>query len=155
MDIFNKVGETLSSKGKDVAKKAKDLAELASLRTQITVQENSINHLFQELGKMCYEQHKAGTEEDITEKCDEIDAAKAELERLKKALMTLKGVHKCPECGATVSESAHYCSKCGAALPVTDTEPEDEEEYRETDESEESEESQKSAVEIVVTVEKE
>jgi hypothetical protein len=123
MDILNKVGETITSKGKDVAKKAKDLAEIASLRTQITIQENSVNRVFQELGKMYYEQHKAGTGDDIAEKCTQIDTAVAEIERLKQAVMTLKGIRKCPICGAEVDEAALYCSKCGAQLPVPEAAP--------------------------------
>jgi DNA repair exonuclease SbcCD ATPase subunit len=125
MDILNKVGETITNKGKDVAKKAKDLAEIASLRTQITVQESSVNRVLQELGKMYYEQHKAGTSDDITEKCSQIDTAVAEIERLKQAVMTLKGIRKCPVCGADVDESAIYCSKCGVVLPVPETAPEE------------------------------
>jgi uncharacterized protein (DUF2164 family) len=125
MDILNKVGETITNKGKDVAKKAKDLAEIASLRTQITIQESSVNRIFQELGKMYYEQHKAGAGDEIVEKCSQIDTAVAEIERLKQAVMTLKGIRKCPVCGADVDDSAIYCSKCGAVLPVPEAEPEE------------------------------
>jgi uncharacterized protein (DUF2164 family) len=125
MDILNKVGETITNKSKDVAKKAKDLAEIASLRTQITIQENSVNRVFQELGKMYYEQHKAGAGDDIAEKCSQIDTAVAEIERLKQAVMTLKGIRKCPVCGIEVDEAAIYCSKCGTQLPVPEAAPEE------------------------------
>jgi hypothetical protein len=125
MDILNKVGETITNKSKDVARKAKDLAEIASLRTQITIQENSVNRVFQELGKMYYEQHKAGTGDDIAEKCIQIDDAVAEIERLKQAVMKLKGIRKCPVCGVEVDEIAVYCFKCGALLPVPEAAPEE------------------------------
>ena len=35
MDFFERVGETITAKGKDVADKAKDLAEIASLRSRL------------------------------------------------------------------------------------------------------------------------
>jgi hypothetical protein len=41
MDFFNKVGSTISSKSKDVTKKAKELAEIAKLTGQIAEKEES------------------------------------------------------------------------------------------------------------------
>lgn len=42
MDFFNKVGSTISSKSKDVTKKAKELAEIAKLTGQIAEKEESV-----------------------------------------------------------------------------------------------------------------
>ena len=36
MDFFEKVGETITAKGKDVTNKAKEMAEIAGLRNQIS-----------------------------------------------------------------------------------------------------------------------
>jgi uncharacterized protein (DUF2164 family) len=118
MDILNKAGETITSKGKYVAKKAKELAEIASLHTQITIQENSVNRIFQELGKLYYDQVHADANDDIAQKCGEIDAAIAEIERLKKTVNQLKGVRICPNCLAKITDQdAVYCSACATKLP--------------------------------------
>ncbi|MDR0963091.1 MAG: zinc ribbon domain-containing protein [Clostridium sp.] len=123
MDILNKAGETITNKGKYVAKKAKDLAEIASLHTQITIQEYNVNRSFQELGKLYYEQVHAGASDDIAQKCGEIDAAVAEIERLKKTVMTLKGIRICPNCGAKITDQdAIFCSICAAKLPEDEEE---------------------------------
>ena len=42
MDFFNKVEETLTTKGKVVADKAKEMAEIASLKSQIGTCEDVI-----------------------------------------------------------------------------------------------------------------
>ena len=36
MDFFEKVGETITAKGREVSGKAKDMAEIASIRNQIS-----------------------------------------------------------------------------------------------------------------------
>ncbi|MDR0947959.1 MAG: hypothetical protein LBM69_00405 [Lachnospiraceae bacterium] len=137
MDIINKAGETITNKGKYVARKAKELAEIASLHTQINIQENSVNRIFQELGKMYYEQNRAGVNADIVEKCDEIDAAVTEIERLKKTVMTLKGIRKCTSCGAqTTDHDAVYCAICGEKLPEKEAEKEAEKESNSESETE-------------------
>ena len=58
MDFFNKVGETITNKGKDVTKKVKDIAEIGNLNGQISVQEEIIQNLYFEMGKMFYEDNK-------------------------------------------------------------------------------------------------
>ncbi|MDR2044455.1 MAG: zinc ribbon domain-containing protein [Clostridium sp.] len=132
MDFINKVGETLTSKGKDVAKKAKEIAEITGLHTQISIQEAGVNRIFQELGKMYYEQQKSSGNAGVAEKCGEIDAALAEVERLKKTLMLLKGVKKCPGCNAEVTAEAAFCSSCGAPIPQEEAAREPEAQPQET-----------------------
>jgi predicted amidophosphoribosyltransferase len=89
---------------------------------------------------MYYEQHKAGAGDDIAEKCSQIDTAVAEIERLNQAVLTLKGIRKCPVCGTEVDEAAIYCSKCGTQLPVpeaTSAEPTAKEDDSPAEEAEE------------------
>ena len=134
MDFFNKVGETISSKSKDVAKKAKDLAEITSMNSKISSQEEKIKQIYIALGKSVYEQEiKADAE--IAEKCSEIDAAYSEIERMRQDIMVLKGIKKCPECGTAVAVQSTFCSGCGAKIPV---EAENTKTYEETQEASES-----------------
>jgi len=51
MDFFERVGETITAKGKDVADKAKDLAEIASLRSQISTCEEVMKKNYLEIEK--------------------------------------------------------------------------------------------------------
>ena len=52
MDFFEKVGETITGKSKDIVDKAKDLAEIASLRSQIGTCEEVIKKNYLEIGRL-------------------------------------------------------------------------------------------------------
>lgn len=123
MDFFNKVSSTISSKSKDVTKRAKEIAEIAKLTGQIAEKEESVKGAYIELGKYVYESQKEDAPEEVAEKFAVIDAAVEEIEHLKREVRKLKGKQQCPDCGKEVSYSAAFCSYCGAKLP----EPEPEE----------------------------
>ncbi|MCI9073035.1 MAG: zinc-ribbon domain-containing protein [Lachnospiraceae bacterium] len=136
MDFFNKVGSTISSKSKDVTKKAKELAEIAKLTGQIAEKEESVKGAYIELGKYVYEAQKEDAPEEVAEKFAVIDATVEEIDHLKREIRKLKGRQECPDCGKEVSYSAAFCSYCGAKLP----EPEPEEVVEEGDVTEVTEE---------------
>ncbi|MBD5527665.1 MAG: zinc-ribbon domain-containing protein [Lachnospiraceae bacterium] len=136
MDFFNKVGNTISSKGKDVTKKAKEIAEIAKLTGQIAEKEESIKGTYIELGKYVYENQKEDAPEEVAEKFAVIDATVEEIERLKREVRKLKGRQECPDCGKEVSYTAAFCSYCGTKLP----EPEPEEVVEEGEVTEVTEE---------------
>ena len=92
MDFFSKVGSTISSKSKDVAKKAKELAEVSSLNGQINTQEDIINRLCLEIGKNVYERRDVFPDNALAEKYTAVSNAYAEIERLKSAIISVKGV---------------------------------------------------------------
>ena len=136
MDFFNKVGSTISSKSKDVTKKAKELAEIAKLTGQIAEKEESVKGAYIELGKYVYDTQKEDAPEEVAEKFAVIDATVEEIDHLKKEIRRLKGRQECPDCGKEVSYSAAFCSYGGAKLP----EPEPEEVVEEGDVTEVTEE---------------
>lgn len=123
MDFLNKVGSTITSKGKDVTKKAKEIAEISKMTGQIAMKEESIKGTYIELGKYVYESQKEDAPEEVAEKFAVIDAAVEEIERLRREIRKIKGIQQCPDCGKEVNLTAAFCSYCGAKLP----EPEPEE----------------------------
>lgn len=138
MDFLNKVGSTITSKGKDVTKKAKEIAEIAKLTGQIVEKEESIKGAYIELGKYVYESQKEDAPEEVAEQFAAIDATVEEIEHLKREIRKLKGRQECPDCGKEVSYSAAFCSYCGAKLP----EPEPEEVVEEGEVTEVTEEAE-------------
>lgn len=138
MDFLNKVSSTITSKGKDVTKKAKEIAEIAKLTGQIVEKEESIKGAYIELGKYVYESQKEDAPEEVAEQFAAIDATVEEIEHLKREIRKLKGRQECPDCGKEVSYTAAFCSYCGAKLP----EPEPEEVVEEGDVTEVTEEAE-------------
>ena len=92
MDFFEKVGETITSKGKDVAGKAKDMAEIASIRSQINTCEEVIKKNYMEIGRLYYEQFKEAEYNDYIEQCTAITNAKNGVEALEEKIRNIKGV---------------------------------------------------------------
>ena len=56
MELFDKLGDTIVSVSKDATQKAKDLSDLARLRMEMRAKKDYINKLYQEIGKLYYEQ---------------------------------------------------------------------------------------------------
>ena len=54
MDFFEKVGETVTEKGKEVADKARETAEIIRLKSQIATCEEVMKKNYLEIGKAYY-----------------------------------------------------------------------------------------------------
>lgn len=114
MAFFEKVGETISTKGKEAAHRAKGVADLAKLNTQVGQLEGKIKTYYQIIGEKVYQKEKdqdhAGLEAEFTL----INDAAAEIARIKKQISDIKGTKECAGCGAEVDNSFAYCPRCGA-----------------------------------------
>lgn len=58
MDFFEKIGDTISAKGKEAAGKAKEMAEVANLKSQIAACEEVIKKNYTEIGRLYMEQYQ-------------------------------------------------------------------------------------------------
>lgn len=112
MDFFSKLGETLSATGRDVSQKAKDLTGLAKLNMDVRSKEEYILKQYTEIGKQYYELHKKDTDPVFAE-IPLITEALEEIDRLKEEIADLKGLKKCPACGAMIEAEAVFCKQCG------------------------------------------
>lgn len=92
MDFFEKIGETITAKGKEVTGKAKDLAEIAGLRSQINTCEEVIKKNYMEIGRLYYEQFKDAEYNDFTEQCTAVGNAKNGISALEEKIQEIKGV---------------------------------------------------------------
>ena len=57
MDIIEKIGDTITEKGKVAADKAKELAAIANLKSQISTCEEVMKKNYLEIGKIYFEQY--------------------------------------------------------------------------------------------------
>lgn len=64
MDFFEKLGETITERGKEAADKAKDLAEIARLKSQISTCEEVIRKNYMEIGRLYYEKYAHRTKDE-------------------------------------------------------------------------------------------
>ena len=92
MEFFDKLGDTLSTKGKEVSGKAKDLAEIASLKRQISTCEDVIRKNYIEIGKRYYESFGQEPGAEYEEFCRAIANANSGIEELEQKIKEVKGI---------------------------------------------------------------
>lgn len=137
MDFFEKLGETISSKSKDVAKKAKEVAEVVSLNAKISTQEDIIEKTYLEIGQKYFEKNKSDSFNEYGAEFDVINHALDEIEKLKTEIQTIKNTKVCSKCNEEVQSESVFCPKCGAQFEVdseaSDVTPDEEVSSKEQD----------------------
>lgn len=92
MDIIEKIGDTITIKGKEAAEKAKDVAEIVSLKSQIATCEDIMKKNYMEIGRIYYEQYGDMAEEIFAKQCRSIKNARNGVEQLQKKIKEIKGI---------------------------------------------------------------
>lgn len=92
MDFLEKLGETITTKGKEAADKAKDMAEIASLKSQIATCEEVIKKNYTEIGRLFMEQYQDAEDAPFEKQRTAIRNAQAGVEELQKKIRRIKGL---------------------------------------------------------------
>ena len=92
MDYIEKIGDAIVAKGKEAADKAKELAEIASLKSQISTCEDIIKKNYLEIGKIYFEQYGDMPEEPFEKQCRAINNAKRGVEDIQEQINQRKGL---------------------------------------------------------------
>lgn len=123
MAFFDRLGETIVSKSKDVAQKTKDFAEVSNLNSQIRSQEDLIRNAYMEIGQLYYAANRSNPNGLYGEQIRAILAAEAEIEIRRQKIREIKGVKTCEQCGADIPLGATFCANCGAKVEVVPVQP--------------------------------
>ncbi|MDO4331833.1 MAG: hypothetical protein Q4C58_04015 [Eubacteriales bacterium] len=113
MDFFEKMGETISTRGKEAAQKAKDVADLARLNAQAGQLEGKIKTYYQIIGEKVYQSEKDQDHSGLEAEFDLINDAFAEIGKIRKQISEIKGTKACAECKAEVDIAFPFCPHCG------------------------------------------
>lgn len=90
MDILEKIGDTISSKGKEAADKAREVAEIAGLKSQIATCEEVMKKNYMQIGKLYFEQYGDMPEEPFEKQCRAIRNARHGIEELQQQIEEIK-----------------------------------------------------------------
>jgi hypothetical protein len=91
MDFLEKVGDTISAKGREAVDKAKVLAEIASLKGQIATCEEVIKKNYLEIGKEYFEEYSDVPDAPFEKQCTAIRNAKNGVREMQARIDELKG----------------------------------------------------------------
>lgn len=92
MDFLDKLGETVSAKGREAADKVKDAAEILRLKAQISTCEEVIQKNYLEIGKLYYEQYGEAPDALFQKQCRAIGNAQNGMRELHKKMDEKKGM---------------------------------------------------------------
>lgn len=116
MALFDSIGKKLTNAGQNVAQQTKSFTETAKLNNQISTYEKKISELFLSLGKACYERHRDDEDTEYKPLIGEINTLYAQIAEAQEQIKQIKGIEKCPQCGADMPRDALFCSACGARM---------------------------------------
>jgi uncharacterized membrane protein YvbJ len=117
MGFLDDFGKKISSASQEAIAKGKDLADIAKLNSNIADEKNKINAAYKEIGKKYFETHAEDFEEGYGELVGNIKASLEKIATFEQQIVDIKGITKCPSCGAEVPKGAAFCTSCGTAIP--------------------------------------
>ena len=108
-DLTNKVTSTVNK----AAKKAEDVADTAKKKLCVKAEEDRLESLYANLGKLVYREKKRG--ENNAESEDRlIDEIGKSMEKIKALRVEIaKGARTCIACGAALDATDTFCPMCG------------------------------------------
>ena len=117
MSFFDNIGSKASAAGQAAAEKARNFAEVTRLGGVVSDHEKRISRLYFEIGQSYYERHKDDPEAEELERIAAITDTNEKIAVCRNQIKTLKGVEKCPNCGADVQNGSQFCNNCGTRMP--------------------------------------
>lgn len=124
MAFLERIGKRLTDAGQNVAQQTKNFADVAQLNSTIADKEKKVSQLYLSIGQAYYEKHQNDTANEEQQKIDEINVLQAEIFQCREKIKQIKGVVKCPSCGADVPANAAFCNACGAKVERQEPVPE-------------------------------
>lgn len=116
MAFFEQLGKKLTDAGQGVAQQTKNFADVARLNSEISDKEKQIAQLYQSIGQAYYERHSDAPGPEYAKEVGEINTLFAAIAQHREEIKQIKGIVKCPSCGADVPLQAAFCNACGARM---------------------------------------
>ncbi len=117
MAFFDDFGKKISQAGQNTLQKTREMADIAKINMQISDEEKRISNTYLEIGKLYVELHASDSEEAFKEMVQSIADSESKIKEYQVQIQDIKGVERCPKCGAEVAKDSAFCSACGSEMP--------------------------------------
>lgn len=117
MAFFDDIGRRISLAGEGAVNKGRAFADVARLNSVVSEEEKKINNSYYQIGKLYVALHPQDYEDDFGALVSSIVSSQDKIEALKQQIQEIKGVTRCENCGAEVSNNVAFCSACGSPMP--------------------------------------
>lgn len=116
MAFFDDLSKKLSQTSADVMKKTKDFADTTKLNSMISDEERKIQEAYRQIGKAYFDAHKDAPAAEMAEFVAQVIEAQEKIVQYNEEICQIKGVTKCPSCGAEIPQDAMFCGTCGTKM---------------------------------------
>lgn len=116
MAFFDELSRKLSDAGQNVSQQTKNLGDLARLSSLISDRKKKLSTQCFELGKAYYKAHQHDENPEFPELVASITALFAEIGQAEDSVRQIKGLKKCPNCGADIPVKSVFCPSCGTQI---------------------------------------
>lgn len=113
--------DKISQASQSAVQKTKDMTEIAKINSSISDEEKKINSLYFEIGRQYTALHKDDSEQALAGLVNSIKESESRISSLRDQILEIRGVQKCPGCGAEIPAGSAFCSVCGFAVPKPET----------------------------------
>ena len=134
-EVAKKTADTISTTSKDVAQKTKDMTEISMINMKISKEREIATRRYQRMGETFYRKY-IGTEiedEEMEWFCGKIKENLDVIKEHNRQVQVIRGVPICFICGKEISNKAFFCVHCGHRTERDIKEKEVEEKERESD----------------------
>ena len=116
MAFLEQLGKRLSDAGQGAAQQAKNFTDVTRLNSAISDKEKKITQLYASIGQAYYQRHRSDPDAEELQQIEAVNALFAEIAQCQEEIKQIKGIVKCPSCGADVPLQAAFCNSCGAKM---------------------------------------
>lgn len=116
MAFLDEVGKKITDASQSTLQMTKNIADVAKCNSTIADEEKKIKENYYLIGKAYFEKMSEAPDEEFAVFVDEIKKSNTVIEDMKNRITALKGMGKCPNCGAEIDEDSAFCSMCGTKI---------------------------------------
>ena len=109
--------------GQGVAQQTKNFADVTRLNSTISDKEQQMAQLYQSIGLAYYQRHQTDETSEFQTEMEEIKRLQTEIAQAQEEIKQIRGITKCPNCGADVPFQASFCNCCGTKLTAPISKP--------------------------------
>lgn len=117
MAFWDNLSQKASETTAKAMQKAKEMSDIARLNSMISEEETKINNTYYQVGKLYVTMHPHDHEEEFAGMVASLAEAEEKIKSYRQQIQDIKGVVRCPQCGAEVQSGVAFCSSCGAPMP--------------------------------------
>lgn len=116
MGLFDELGKKVTAAGQKTVQKTKEVTDVARINSLISQEEKRIENIYLQIGKVYVAKHGNDCDEEMCNLVDAVKDLEEKVREYREQIQDIKGIQRCPSCGAVLPREAVFCSSCGTSV---------------------------------------